>query len=207
MNKQQLVDFEKDIAEIYKTGVIRGPIHLRDGNEEVLLDIFNCIYDKDYVFSTWANHLHALLKGVPPEKVKARILEGESMAMNFPEYKFYTSAIVGGICPIAVGVADGIKRQGKKNRVFIFIGDMTFLCGITTETIRYSINHDLPITWIVEDNNKSVDTPTNEAWGDHAYVDYVHWKGLMENCRNCKITYYKFKSTYPHSGIGQFVSF
>jgi len=207
MNKKQLIDFENDIAEIYKTGIIKGPIHLRNGNEEVLLDIFNFIYDKDYVFSTWANHLHALLKGIPPEKVKARILEGESMAMNFPEYKFYTSAIVGGICPIATGVAYGLKRKQKKNRVFAFIGDMTFLTGIANECIRYSINHDLPITWIVEDNNKSVDTPTNEAWGDHAYVDYVRWRDLAKDCHNCKISYYKFKSTWPHSGVGTFVSF
>lgn len=207
MNKQHLIDFEKDIAEIYKTGAIKGPIHLRDGNEAVLLDIFNYIYDGDYVFSTWANHLHALLKGVPPEKVKARILEGESMAMNFPEYKFYTSAIVGGICPIATGVAGALKAQKKKNRVFAFIGDMTFLTGIANECIRYSINHDLPITWIVEDNNKSVDTPTNEAWGDYAYVEYLHLYDLAKHKQNCKITYYKFKSTWPHSGVGQFVSF
>lgn len=207
MNKQQLIDFEKDIAEIYKTGAIKGPIHLRDGNEQVLLDIFNYIYDGDYVFSTWANHLHALLKGVPPEKVKARILEGESMAMNFPEYNFYTSAIVGGICPIATGVAGALKAQKKKNRVFAFIGDMTFLTGIANECIRYSINHDLPITWIVEDNNKSVDTPTNEAWGDYAYVEYLHLYNMAKETQNCKITYYKFKSTWPHSGVGQFVSF
>lgn len=207
MNKKQLVDFENDIAEIYKTGAIKGPIHLRDGNEEVLLDIFNYIFDKDYVFSTWANHLHALLKGVPPEKVKARILEGESMAMNFPEHNFYTSAIVSGICPIATGVAGALKAQRKKNRVFAFIGDMTFLTGIANECIRYSINHDLPITWIVEDNNKSVDTPTNEAWGDYAYVEYIHLKELSKACSKCQITYYKFKSTFPHSGIGQFVSF
>jgi TPP-dependent pyruvate/acetoin dehydrogenase alpha subunit len=207
MNKQDLINFEEDIAEIYKTGAIKGPIHLRDGNESVLLDIFNYIFDKDYVFSTWSNHLHCLLKGVPQEDIKARILQGESMAMNFPEYNFYTSAIVGGICPIATGVAGSLKKQNKKNRVFAFIGDMTFLTGIANECIRYSINHDLPITWIIEDNNKSVDTPTNEAWGDYAYVEYVHLRDLAQSCNKCKISYYKFKSSWPHSGVGTFVSF
>src|SRR5688572_6991737 len=105
MNKQELQDFENEIADTYQTGVIKGPIHLRDGNEESLIEIFQSIKPTDYKFATWANHLEALLSGVPKEDVKARILEGRSMAMNFPNYRFYTSAIVGGICPIGVGVA------------------------------------------------------------------------------------------------------
>ena len=59
MNKQQLIDFEKDIAALYEEGKIRGVIHLRDGNEEKLIEIFKSIGIEDYVFATWANHLEA----------------------------------------------------------------------------------------------------------------------------------------------------
>ena len=91
MNKQELIDFENEIAELYKVGKIRGPIHLRDGNEDILIKFFQKIKKDDYVFATWANHLEALLKGIPKEKVKEIILEGESMSMNLPEYNFYNS--------------------------------------------------------------------------------------------------------------------
>ena len=40
MKKEELIIFEKDIADLYKQGLIRGPIHLRDGNEDILIEIF-----------------------------------------------------------------------------------------------------------------------------------------------------------------------
>ena len=114
MHKQQIVDFEKEVQELYEGGNIRGPIHLRDGNEDQLIKIFEDVRTEDYVFSTWGNHIHALLKGVPPESVKNRILESESMAMNFPEHRFFTSAIVAGIPPIALGTSHPLKMLGVK---------------------------------------------------------------------------------------------
>lgn len=211
MKKQDLIDFENEIAEIYATGVIKGPIHLRDGNEDQLIEIFKDIKSDDYVFATWANHLEALLKGIPREKVKARILEGQSMAMNFSQYKFYTSAIVGGICPIATGVALGLKKQNKSNRVYCFVGDMGVQTGIAHESIKYSICNDLPITWIIADNSKSVDTPTVKSWGPFGIFTYEYLTALMEtcdySCDNTKIKLFQFTSKYPHSGTGVFLAF
>ena len=217
MNKEGLISFRDDIEATYKTGVIRGPVHLRDGNEQTLVDLFEelSIGPKDYVFSTWANHFHALLKGVPPEKVKARILEGESMAMNFPEYNFFTSAIVGGILPIATGVAAGLVRKFSDSRVFCFIGDMAFRTGIAHESIMYAVGHNLPITFIVEDNGKSVGTPTADAWGrvpTDELVDFYQQLTVEEapgfqEASKCKLFYYKYELTMPHSGVGEFISF
>ena len=33
---QELIGFEKEIAEIYESGQITGPVHLRNGNEKEL---------------------------------------------------------------------------------------------------------------------------------------------------------------------------
>ena len=103
--KQSLIDFEADIASIYESGKIKAPVHLRDGNEQELIDLFSHleISKNDYVFSTWASHLHALLKGVPPERVKQDILDGRSITLHYPDHNFFSSAIVGGISPIAAG--------------------------------------------------------------------------------------------------------
>jgi len=204
-----LIDFESEIAKIYETAAINGPIHLRSGNEKQLIKIFKHINKNDIVLATWANHLEALLHGIPREKVKKRILEGHSMAMNFPEYNFYTSAIVNGISPIGVGMAWAQKKQKQKEKVHIFIGDMTFQSGATIEAIRYSINFDLPCHWIIADNNLSVDTQTDEAWGGTiaSLCDFFE-KEIADNRRkNVRLSYYHFKNKWPHSGTGTFISF
>ena len=176
MTPEELRDFETEIEKIYETGVIRGPVHLRNGYEERLLEIAEDFQHGDVFFSTWASHLHALAAGIPAEKVKEQILDGRSITLCFPEYNFYTSAIVGGIAPIAVGAALDIKYQNDHspcchNNVWCFIGDMAYFTGIVQESIRYARMHDLPLTFVVEDNKKSVCTPTEEVWGESATLD------------------------------------
>lgn len=208
MNPESLREFEKDIQKIYESGVITGPVHLRDNNEAALCDIFQNVKDEDFVFSTWASHLHALLKGVPSTEVKKKILEGKSITLHFPKYNFYSSAIVGGICPIAVGSAWSCKRsENSGRRVYCFVGDMSFLTGIASESIRYSLQHDLPITWVVEDNGVSVGTDTQETWNGETFRWFELYRDLAKDCKHFKITYYKFNMTYPHSGTGVFVEF
>jgi len=209
MKKEEIIQFENDIELLYKDAKIRGPIHLRNGNEDQLISIFKNIKCDDYVFSTWANHLHALLKGIPSHLIKERILESQSMAMNFPEYRFYTSAIVSGISPIAIGTAFSITRKSQANRVWCFIGDMSFRTGISHESIIYSISHDLPITFIIEDNGKSVDTPTQDTWGSVPIQElFIFYKELIKKfSSNSDIMYYQYTSRFPHSGTGTFVSF
>lgn len=206
---EQLKDFEREIGDIYESGKIKAAVHLRDNNENNLCSIFqeNGIKKEDYVFSTWASHSHALLKGVPPEQVKEKILDGKSITLHFPEYNFYSSAIVGGACPIAVGTAWKLKESKSEARVYCFIGDMTFLTGIASESIRYSMNHDLPITWVIEDNGKSVGTVTEETWKGSTREWYQIYKNLSSKCESFKITYYHYNTTYPHSGTGVFVEF
>ncbi len=192
MTKDQLIAFENDIAAIYETGAIKGPIHLSGGNESALLEIFKEIRPTDYVMSNWRSHYHALLHGIPPEKVKAEILAGRSISLQFPEHRFHTSAIVGGILPIAVGVALAIKRRGGSEKVWVFAGDMTASTGIYSECIAYIGAHELPAFFIIEDNDLSVKTPTAKVWGTRVL-----------DCWNS----YFYRPTWPHSGIGKRIDF
>tara|TARA_R100001015_G_C4620054_1_gene176921 strand:+ start:240 stop:893 length:654 start_codon:yes stop_codon:yes gene_type:complete len=216
IDKKFLVDFESDIAKIYESGSIKAPVHLRNGNEDYLIEIFKSITAHDYVFSTWASHYHALLKGIDPQDIKTDILEGRSITLNYPDHNFYSSAIVGGVTPIALGVAKAIKK-GKdlgelfkhSQRVYCFVGDMGFQTGIANECIRYSIGHDLPITWVVEDNKKSVGTDTETACGILTKDLFENMINLKEklNCKNVDLILYSYNNSYPHSGTGVFVEF
>ena len=138
MNKQDLIDFEENIADQFNKSKIKAPVHLYSGNEEEMISIFKDIKKDDWVLCTWRSHYKCLLKGVPEADVKKEIMEGRSISLNFPEYRVVSSAIVTGVLPISVGIALDIKRSGGTNKVYCFVGDMTSLTGSFSECLRYS---------------------------------------------------------------------
>jgi TPP-dependent pyruvate/acetoin dehydrogenase alpha subunit len=192
--KKYLIEFEEEIKKIYESGKIKAPIHLSGNNEVKLIKIFKKIRKSDWVFSTWRNHYHALLKGIPREWLKQEIIKGRSMGINSIEHKFYSSAIVAGIIPIALGVAKAIKLKKIKSTAWVFIGDMTFETGIFHECYKYAKNHKLPLKFVVEDNNLSTNTPTDKVW-------------IKKSKVSKDIIYYKYKRKYPHHGTGGWVLF
>ena len=131
ISKEDLINFEKEIAEIFATGVIRAPIHLRSGREDQLIEIFKNIGDDDYVLGHWDSHELALLKGVPREAVKQAILEGRSISLCFPEYKVICSGIVGSLMGVAVfGTIVNMSPQFVSGIHFAFmIAGCLFLLG------------------------------------------------------------------------------
>ena len=122
MTEKELIDFEREIAESFNCAKIKAPIHLHGNNEKQLIEIFKSIKENDWIFSSWRSHYHCLLKGVPTEKLREDILNGKSITLIYPEYKIYTSAIVGGIIPIALGTAYSLKRAGSQDIVNLFMG-------------------------------------------------------------------------------------
>jgi pyruvate dehydrogenase E1 component alpha subunit len=196
--EQELIDFETKVAEIFNTGVIKSPVHLYDGNEEQIINVFENISDDDWIFCTWRSHYQCLLKGVPQETLMQDILDGKSITLCYPEYRIYSSAIVTGSIPIATGVAMDIKRKNLKNHVWCFVGDMASETGTFFENYKYAVNHDLPITFVVEDNNKSVCTDTRKVWNT---VE------LTFNENKEKIIHYSYQSCYPHAGAGKRIQF
>lgn len=191
---QQLIAFEDRVKDAYESAQIKGPIHLSRNNEEYLIDLFQYIHKDDWVFSAWRNHYHALLHGVPEEKLFESIKEGKSMGTNNIAPNFYASSIVGGIIPIALGVAQALKLKNSTKRVWCFIGDMTMETGGFWEAYKYSQNFDLPLQFVVEDNNLSVHTPTTTAW-----------KKRMTPPEG--VIYYTYEMHYPHHGTGKWVNF
>ena len=118
--REELIAFEKRVAEAFERAEIKGPVHLSGGNEDALIDIFKYINEEDWVFSTYRNHYHALLHGIDPDWLFDQIKQGRSMNISAP--RFFTSAIVGGTLSIAVGVAKVLFGSGR--RVWCFVGDM-----------------------------------------------------------------------------------
>ena len=85
--------------------------------------------------------------------------------------------------------------KNKKNLVWCFIGDMTYLTGIFYEAYNYSKNFDLPLRFVIEDNGLSTNTPTKEAWK----INEIKFPN--------DVIYYKYKRKFPHHGTGKWVLF
>ena len=122
LTKEQLIEYENDIAATFDAAKIRAPVHLYNDNEEQMIEVFkkHNIGEEDWVLGSWRSHYQCLLKGVPKEELKEAILQGRSISLCFKKYRVLCSGIVTGALPIAVGIALGIKKSGGSNRVFCF---------------------------------------------------------------------------------------
>ena len=167
ITKQELIDFESKVRDTYEAGKIKGPIHLAKNNEDQLIEIFQYISKDDWVFVPWRNHYQALLHGVDKDKLFESICNGVAMSL---------------------------KRKNKTNRVWCFVGDMTMETGVFHEAYKYAKNFDLPLEWVIEDNNMSVHTPTDMAWNKKMQIPN-------------DVISYSYEMGYPHHGTGNWVNF
>ena len=158
------------------------------------MDIKNICAD-DWVFTNHRSHYHALLKSNDPKWLKERIHKGYSSHINSKKYKIFSSAIVGGCIPIALGTAMAIKRKGGKEKVFCFIGDQASEMGCLWEAVKYTVNWGLPIFFIVENNKIGSNMPTCDVWGKQTPII------------DPQVINYDYNFTKTHYGIGEFVKF
>ena len=209
VSKEQLIEFETHIGDLFNQGLIKAPIHLYSGNEELMSEVFQDIdIENELVCCTWRNHYQGLLKGIPAKVMEDNIVDGKSMVAILPQYQFICSSIVGGIPSIATGIALANKLQGIKSKVWCWVGDMSAETGHFHEAYKYSLNHDLPITFVVEDNRKSVCTPTPTIWGRDLpyYLETKEYNGGIIKQKN--LYYYQYTNKkYPHAGAGKRVQF
>ena len=195
LTEKDLITFEEKVKKYYEDAKITSPVHLSKGNEKQVLEIFQYVHTDDWVFSSWRNHFHALLHGLEADRLMKDIISGRSMNTSSVKPKFYSSSIVAGIIPIAVGAAKALKMKKINRRVWCFIGDMTFETGIFYEAYKYVNNFDLPLQFVVEDNNLSTNTPTDETWS-----------GIKREVPD-DVIYYSYERGYPHHGTGSWVLF
>mgnify|MGYP003650932707 FL=1 len=187
--KEELIAFEDRIGDLYLDNKLPFLFHLSGGNEDELIKIFKDIKEGDYVISNHRSHYHALLHGIPPETVEQRILDGRSMFIYDRERNFFCSAIIGGTPAIAAGIAWALKRKGSDKKVWCFIGDGTEDSGHTYEAVRYVDGFDLPCKFIIENNNRSVESTNEERWGKTAEYQW----------NSSSVIKYHYDITYPHA--------
>ena len=187
--EEELISFENRIGDLYLDNKLPFLFHLSGGNEKQLIDIFKDIKEGDYVISNHRSHYHALLHGISPEEIEEKILNGRSMFIYSREKNFFCSAIIGGTPAIAAGIAWALKRKGSDKKVWCFVGDGTEDTGHLYEAIRYVDGWELPCKFVVENNDRSVESTNSERWGKTG--DY-QWNSPS-------VIKYSYEITYPHA--------
>ena len=198
MTKQELIDFENSIIELYENGEIPYLTHFCGGNEDQLISIFKNIKPGDYIFSTHRAHYHYLLASEDPIGLKEKILAGKGMRLFNKQFNFLSTSIVAGGTCIAAGIALGLKLSQSNHHVWCFVGDGAEDEGHFYEAVRFVEGQNLPCTFIIEDNDRSLSTPKKDRYGDNGF----NWNSQY-------VIRYNYTLIYPHTGTnsGKLINF
>lgn len=188
--KDSLITFENRIRLMWERGELPFLVHLCGGNEHQLIHIFEDVNPGDWILSSHRNHYHYLLAGGYAGELQTKIAAGKSMFVFDKELNFMSSAILGGMCGIAAGLALAIKMRGGAENVWCFLGDGAADNGHLYEASIFVESAKLPCTFVIEDNDRScgVNQIRRGAW----------CKPKLGRC----VQYYAYSPTYPHAGSG-----
>lgn len=181
--------FSDNMSGLMVAGMVPYTVHLSGGNEDQLKEIFDTyIHEGDWVFGTHRSHYHYLLSGGKTNVLEDMIMNGKSMFI-FGK-RFFTSSLLAGTVAIAAGVALALKLNKSNNNVWCFIGDGAEEEGHFYEAVRFVDGRDLPCTFIIEDNDRSVKTPKSAR-----YDSEFKWPECVMR--------YKYEPTWNHGGPGK----
>ncbi len=183
MEKETLLDwyrqmvlirrFEQRSAELYQQGKIGGFLHLYIGQEAVAVGSIAAKQEGDHVITAYRDHGHALAVGSDVNAIMAELLgkktgiskgKGGSMHLaDVPRNYWGGYAVVGGHLPLATGLALAEQYRETDNAVLCYMGDGATNIGYFHESLNLSGVWDLPMLWIVENNNYGMGTSVDRA--------------------------------------------
>jgi pyruvate dehydrogenase E1 component alpha subunit len=165
--------FEQRSAELYQLGKIGGFLHLYIGQEAVAVGSIAAIQEGDHLITAYRDHAHALCAGSDPKAVMAELLgketgvskgRGGSMHLaDVPRRYWGGYAIVGGHLPLGVGIALAEQYRGTSNVVLVYLGDGSSNIGYFHESLNLAGVWQLPVVFIVENNQYGMGTAVNRS--------------------------------------------
>lgn len=144
------------------------PVHLCLGQEGVPAALHEVIRPEDWLFSSHRAHGHYMAKGGDMDSLWDEIMGletgingGFSGSQEFSDVnrRFHCSAIVGGLIGVATGAAMAMKQDGSDAIVVCVFGDAAVEQGVAWESFNYAALHQLPISYICENNGLSIQVP------------------------------------------------
>jgi len=163
--------FEEKTGQQYQMKKFSGFCHLYIGQEAVAVGTLAALeYAKDYIFTTYRDHAHALLLGLSCRDVMAELFmketgcskgKGGSMHMFNGKTRFLGgNGIVGGHTPLAIGAAFASKYRKEGAIAVVYMGDAAVNQGTFHESLNMAGLWKLPIVFIAENNIYGMGTST-----------------------------------------------
>ena len=165
--------FEQKCAELYQLGKIGGFLHLYIGQEATAVGSIAARRPQDHVITAYRDHAHALVVGADPKRLMAELLgkatgvskgKGGSMHLASVEHNYWGGyGIVGGHIPLGTGLALAEKYKETDAVVLCYMGDGSTNIGYFHESLNMAGVWDLPVIYIVENNQYGMGTSVARA--------------------------------------------
>ncbi|HEX6655972.1 MAG TPA: thiamine pyrophosphate-dependent dehydrogenase E1 component subunit alpha, partial [Candidatus Limnocylindria bacterium] len=127
----------------------------------------------DYIVSTHRGHGHAIAKGHEPRLMMAELFgketgychgRGGSMHVASRSVRnLGANGVVAGGLGIAAGAALAIKQRGGSEVVVAFCSDGSSANGMWHESLNLAAIWDLPVIFVLENNQYAVSTPIRDS--------------------------------------------
>jgi pyruvate dehydrogenase E1 component alpha subunit len=161
--------FEEKCNIAYRQGKAGGYMHVYIGMEALAVGWMDSLRKgHDYVITAYRDHAHALLLGTDPVAVMAEIMgrqagtcrgKGGSMHIYDPKNGMFGGwGIVGGHIPLGAGLAFASKYRDDDRVTICFMGDGAANQGVVFETLNMAGLWDLPIVFVIENNEFAMGT-------------------------------------------------
>ena len=162
--------FEETVLENFPKGVFSGTTHTYLGQEANAVGVLSHLKPEDVVFSNHRCHGHFLAYGGDPQALFAELMGrlggvcgGRGGSQHLHWRNFYSSGVLGGVAPIAAGVALAEKIKESDAITVAFVGDGTLGEGVLYEALNMASLWSVPILFVLENNRIAQTTPVDLA--------------------------------------------
>jgi pyruvate dehydrogenase E1 component alpha subunit len=153
-------------------GPIPGELHLAAGHEAAGAGVCQHLRDDDTVTAPHRPHHVAIAKGVDLERMTAEIFgretglgkgKGGHMHLFDPDVSFACSGIIAEGCPPAVGAGLAAKKRNTDSVAVAYLGEGAIDQGAFLESLNFAAVHDLPVVFVIEDNDWAISMPKDRV--------------------------------------------
>lgn len=161
---------EERLLELFKEGRIFGTVHTCIGQELTGIAVAKALRKEDFVVSNHRCHGHYLARTDDVEGLIAEVMgketgvcAGRGGSQHLCSGDFFSNGILGGMMPVAAGMALARRLRADGSIGVIFVGDGTLGEGVFYEALNLISKWQLPLLIVLENNGYSQSTAQSET--------------------------------------------
>ena len=162
--------FDERMEALYRQGRLPGAIYSGRGQEGTHVGVVSVLQQDDSLFVTHRDLTAQLAKGLDLKRVMAQFWgridgytrgrDGNSHIGDWDGNRTFTVISHLPIAyPVACGAALAYKRKGQRRVAMAICGDGSTSNGRWHEALNWSAVHQLPVVWVVNNNQYAYSTP------------------------------------------------